>query len=116
MSHSHLWNILFSKNHQFLKCDGNTSIYIFFNNTENTYLFLGPDLPESCTYSSMVTSPSGQGVILFGCNENPIGEHFYELTTNENGNFSWKIMAQKMTFPRSGATAMLLPDELVSCT
>ena len=77
-------------------------------------IFLGPDLPEACTYSSMVTSPSGQGVILFGCNENPIGEHFYELT-NENGNFSWKIMEQKMIFPRSGATAMLLPDELVTC-
>ena len=79
-----------------------------------TPIFLGPDLPEACTYSSMVTSPSGQGVILFGCNENPIGEHFYELT-NENGNFSWKIMEQKMIFPRSGATAMLLPDELVTC-
>ena len=92
-------------------------VYIFLSIIQKIpTIFLGPDLPESCTYSSMVTSPSGQGVILFGCNENPIGEHFYELTANENGNFSWKIMAQKMTFPRSGATAMLLPDELVSCT
>ena len=84
-------------------------------NTQFMVIFLiGPNLIESCRSSSMVTSPNGEGVILFGCGEeNP--EEIYELI-NTNGTLYWKRMLQKLKYPRSSSISMLVPDELVTCS
>ena len=60
----------------------------------------------------MVTSPSGQGAILVGCNENP--ESLYELR-NINGQLEWRKMKQKLQYPKYLTIAMTIPDNIVSC-
>ena len=74
---------------------------------------VGPKLLEPCSGSSMITSPFGEGVILLGCREHK--EAFYELN-NSNGILSWRKMKQQLKYPRSDTVAMLVPDELVSCS
>ena len=74
----------------------------------------GPDLIEPCWYSSMVTSPDGQGVILLGCYPNR--ESLYELRKNNDGILAWTKLPQKLKYPRESTLAMLIPDEMASCT
>ena len=52
----------------------------------------GPDLIEPCWYSSMVTSPDGQGVILLGCYPNR--ESLYELRKNDELKFKGRPQAK----------------------
>ena len=77
------------------------------------FLPLGPNLPQPCAQSSMVTSPDGQGVILLGCDKNP--ESIYELREID-GVFSWRKMSQKLKHPRTLSVAMSIPNEFVTCT
>ena len=58
----------------------------------------------------MVTSPSGKGAILVGCNESQ--ESFYELKS-DNGQLKWEKMKQKLQYPRSHTIAIKIPDSLV---
>ena len=60
----------------------------------------------------MVTSPTGNGVVILGCEGHP--EDIYELV-NTDGALSWKKMSQKLSYPRSHTISMLLPDNLVNC-
>ena len=95
--------------------DGFNSISteIWVQNSSNNGWLVGPKLLEPCSGSSMITSPSGEGVILLGCREHK--EAFYELN-NSNGILSWRKMKQQLKYPRSDTVAMLVPDELVSCS
>ena len=70
----------------------------------------GPDLPQACSYSSMVSYEGG--VILLGCDENP--DAIYALISI-NGGLKWIELTQKLQFPRTSALAMLIPDELTNC-
>lgn len=73
----------------------------------------GPSGPK-CTFGSMVTSPTGDGVILLGCIENP--EAIYQMTTGSNGEFYWTEMKQKLKYPRTGKPIVAyIDDDLVSC-
>jgi len=47
----------------------------------------------------MITSPTGDGVILLGCFENR--EAIYKMALNSNGDFQWTKMKQKLKYPRS---------------
>ena len=67
---------------------------------------------ETQKYSTLITSPNGHSVFLFGCKENP--ESIYELFNTE-GNLSWRKLLQTLTYPRYNTVAMLIPDELVTC-
>ena len=79
-------------------------------------LFLGPDIPESCNSPSMVQSPDGNGIILVGCYNqySEVSNALYEMTTIGK-DLRWRLMPQKLTFPKSNNVAMLIPDELVTC-
>ena len=68
-------------------------------------------MPEPCAYSSMVTSQNG--VIVLGCTQNP--ESIYEMI-NTDGTLSWRLMEQKLKYPRDSAIAMLIPDSLADCS
>ena len=72
----------------------------------------GPELMDKCQYGKMVTSPSGQGAILVGCNENP--ESLYELR-NISGQLEWRKMKQTLQYPRYFTIAITIPDNLVNC-
>ena len=82
-----------------------------------------PDLPLTCIYGSMVTSPNHDGVILVGCGEqiktggtNPT-DSIYKLSFDPKGQLQWETMEQKLEFARYGAVAMFVPDEseFVNC-
>ena len=73
---------------------------------------LGPNLLETCIQPSMVTSPTGNGVVILGCEGHP--EDIYELV-NTGGALHLEKMSQKLSYPRSHTISMLLPDNLVNC-
>ena len=73
---------------------------------------LGPELPKRCIGGKMLTSISGFGVILVGCQKS---HAIYELK-NTNGELFWQEKKQTLQFPRYYATTMLIPDNLTNCT
>ena len=83
----------------------------------------GPELPtENCIYSSMLTSPNHDGVILVGCGDQTntrtlATDSIYKLSFDLNGQLQWETMKQKLEFARYGAVAMFVPDksEFVNC-
>ena len=76
--------------------------------------FSGPDLPDECTWGSMVTSPTGDGVILLGCYENR--DAIYKMAPDSNGAFVWTKMKQKLKYPRTYQPIVApIDDEQVTC-
>ena len=75
--------------------------------------FTGPKLPDACTYGSMVTSPTEDGVILLGCEQNP--EAIYKMAPDSNGALVWTKMKQKLKYPRSGPIVVSISDNQVTC-
>ena len=76
--------------------------------------FSGPDLPDECTYGSMVTSPTGDGVILLGCYENR--ETIYKMAPDSNGTFVWTKLRQKLKYPRHAQPIVApISDDQVNC-
>ena len=82
----------------------------------------GPDLPQTCIYGSLVTSPNHDGVILVGCGDQTntgtlATDSIYKLSFDLNGQLQWETMKQKLEFARYGAVAMFVPDksEFVNC-
>ena len=71
----------------------------------------GPDLPQDCSYPSMVTSPNGQGVMLVGCVEHAqVTDTIYELVAT-NDTLVWRPMDQNLTYPRMNSVSVLVSDE-----
>ena len=68
-------------------------------------------MPLTC--SKMVTSPSGQGVVLIGglSNDGPISD-FYELKGNTIESMMWVRMKQKLKIPRGNHVAFTIPNDL----
>ena len=62
----------------------------------------------------MLTSPDGQGVMLFGCYENP--QSFYELRNDVDGFLTWRKMPFELKYPRYDTIAMGIPDEMSACS
>ena len=76
--------------------------------------FSGPDLPDACYQGSMVTSPTGDGVILLGCYENQ--DAIYEMAPDSNGAFVWTKMKQKLKYPRAERPIVAqIDDNQVTC-
>ena len=62
----------------------------------------------------MVTSPTGDGVILLGCEQNR--DAIYKMAPNSNGTFVWTKMKQKLKYPRTGRPIVApIPDDQVTC-
>ena len=59
----------------------------------------GPNLINSCYYGAMVTSPTGDGVVLLGCSQSP--GSIYRMSLDENGDYQWMMMEQSLKYPRS---------------
>ena len=87
----------------------NKSVELVF--TKNI-IYVGPELPKRCIGGKMLTSISGFGVILVGCQKS---HAIYELK-NTNGELFWQEKKQTLQFPRYYATTMLIPDDLTNCT
>ena len=79
------------------------------------FVSLGPDLPEPCSYSSIVTHEDSQGqkVLVTGCDENP--EKIYELSVM-SGHLEWRTLMSNFQHPRSSTVAMVIPDEFIHCS
>ena len=62
----------------------------------------------------MVTSPTGDGVILLGCWQNP--DAIYKMAPDSNGAFVWTKMKQKLKYPRDDRPIVAqIDDEQVTC-
>ena len=63
----------------------------------------------------MVTSPTGDGVILLGCGGSNL-EAIYEMAPDSNGAFVWTKMKQKLKYPRSYRPIVApINDNQVTC-
>ena len=59
------------------------------------------------------TSPTEDGVILLGCEQNP--EAIYKMALDSNGAFVWTKMKQKLKYPRYRAIVAPIDDNQVTC-
>ena len=76
-------------------------------------LFAGPDMIGSCdTPSKMLTSPTGDGVVLFGCGSD--GD-IYQMIPLQNFNFKWIQLKNKLKAKRFSFIAEYIDDSLVNC-
>ena len=64
----------------------------------------------------MVKLPSGNEVILLGCeNDTSATDSIYKITW-QGEDLQWETLPQKLKYPRSNAIAMLIPDSMTECT
>ena len=89
-------------------------IFSFHYQSTSVIVPLGPDLPEPCSYSSIVTYEDSQGqkVLVTGCDENP--EKIYELS-GMSDHLEWRTLTNNFQHPRSNTVAMVIPDEFTHC-
>ena len=81
-------------------------------------ILVGPQLPQSCSYGSMVTLPSDNEAILVGCFDASMTaatEKIYKLTW-QGEHLQWVTLPQMLKYARYGAVAMLIPNSLTNCT
>ena len=96
--------------------------------------FSGPKLPMMVSESSMITSPTGRGVILIGGSKqldpkitvmrevgilrvkskDLFSDSLIELTGNSISTLKWTILEQKLLYPRSSHVALSIPDNLIN--
>ena len=64
----------------------------------------------------MVTSPSSNEAILFGCKDenDKINDKIYKLFW-QGEHLQWLTLPQKLKYPRTSAVAMWIHDSLTSC-
>ena len=60
----------------------------------------------------MVTSPSGDGVILLGCQ---MQDAIYELKSIGDGNYEWTQMKQTLKYPKESPIVSYISDSMVNC-
>ena len=82
--------------------------------------YLGPNLPPGYGFgiwnASMVTSPTGKGVVLIGgnrlknvyCSSN----NLLELSGGSIESLKWNVLEQKLMNPREGHLSFSVPDTL----
>ena len=73
------------------------------------------DMPAELAEFSMITSPSGKGVIASGGisgSDRQTGIH--EMTCTQSG-CEWKTLQQKLEFERMNHVSMLIPDDMTTC-
>ena len=77
--------------------------------------FLGPELPFALTDTVMVSYPIGRGVALvsgYNTDEYHLSDAIIELSEDAT---EWKIMRQKVKYPREAHLVIPIPEELTSC-
>ena len=70
----------------------------------------GPKLPFFLAGSSMVTSPSGKGVILIGGYNADISDYSNEIIELRGTSMTWVTLSQKLLYPRYGLVKTSLKD------
>ena len=74
--------------------------------------YLGPQLPFHLRNSTMITSPSGDGVILIGGFNATYRKHSDLILEFNYQSKVWTILEQKLKYPRELFVAMYIPTEL----
>ena len=64
--------------------------------------------------TTMVTSPTGKGVIVIGgkTSFDVDLKCMYELTRDPNNQFSWALLDQKLAYGRSSHISFILPNHV----
>ena len=85
------------------------------NVAKSVFKFLGPDLPFRLHGSSMVTSPTDEGVVIIGgynhdlCKES---YHLIEIIGNSIETLEWNLLEQRLKYARSAHLAFAIPYEM----
>ena len=79
--------------------------------TDNV-LIQGPDLPVDCSFGKMITSPSGDGVILMGCQEH---DDVYKMVADSNGYYHWEATGHSLQYSRNNPIVEYIHQGLVNC-
>ena len=70
-------------------------------------------MPIVLHHSAMITSPSGQGVIVIGGDRgyHDYSDAIFELYGNDYQSLKWRTLPKKLKFPRRGHLALFLPEK-----
>ena len=78
---------------------------------------IGPELPFNCplSRSTMVSSPTGKGVVIIGgfynhYFNNISSERLFELSGDSIESLKWKKLDQKLQYSRNGHVSFLISD------
>ena len=73
------------------------------NDIKNFFLnSIGPKLPVGLFHSTMISSPTGMGVMMIGgrAKLNPMFPDILELSGDSKETLEWKTLDQKIQYPR----------------
>ena len=110
------YKLTLGKANDLLFYGGNAYKLIITNNiAKSVFQFLGPDLPFRLHGSSMVTSPTDEGVVIIGgynhdlCKES---YHLIEIMGNSVETLEWNLLEQRLKYARSAHLAFAIPYEM----
>ena len=72
----------------------------------------GPKLPFELRDSTMVSSPSGKGVVLIGGWNRTTNEYSDAIIEFECSSMKWNVLEQKLQMPRKSHVAIPIPNKL----
>ena len=83
--------------------------------------FLGPKLPFALFGSTMISSPTEKGIVMIGgattkgvTANRIVSYNFVELSGNSIETLEWKILEQKLQYPRCGHVLFSISNEIAS--
>ena len=71
-------------------------------------------MPFKLAGSSMVTSPSGKGIILIGGYNEDTNEYSDKLIEFRSTPMTWVVLGHKLQYPRADHVAMPIPEKYYS--
>ena len=71
-------------------------------------------MPFKLAGSSMVTSPSGKGIILIGGYNEDTNEYSDKLIEFRSTSMTWVVLGHKLQYPRADHVAMPIPEKYYS--
>ena len=75
---------------------------------------LGPKLPFRLKGSTMIPSPTGNGVLVIGGFKHKLNTatDILELSGDSKKTFGWKLLQQKLQYPRSDLIAFPISNDI----
>ena len=79
-------------------------------------IFPGPKLPFQLSFSSMVPSPSGRGLVVIGGWNDNEGKHSNVLLELKGSSMEWVPLKQTLQYARHCHVAIPIPDDWEYCS
>ena len=63
----------------------------------------------------MIVSPSGDGAIMIGCDDDNYHSHIYQMIPEQGGTFKWIKLKQELKYGRTHPLVDYIDDDLANC-